>query len=51
MLSFVQDISFFNSLSANPTKCSNTNCLSVFDQFWGLALEGLKKLIQNTNFW
>ena len=39
-------------LSANPTKWSNTlkqfvdnlltNCLSVFDQFVGLALNGLK---------
>ena len=33
--------SFINPLSANPTKCSNTNCLSVFDHFVGLALEGL----------
>ena len=35
-----------NPLSANPTKWSNTllptNCLSVFDHFVGLALEGLK---------
>ena len=41
-----------NSLSANPTKWSNilkqfvgklpTNCLSVFDDFVGLALKGLK---------
>ena len=41
----------FNPLSANPTKWSNTlkqfvgklptNCLSVFDHFWGLALNGL----------
>ena len=40
-----------NLLSANPTKCSNTlkqfignlptNCLSVFDHFVGLALQGL----------
>ena len=44
---------FINLLSANPTKWSNTlkqfvgklptNCLSVFDHFVGLALEGLKK--------
>ena len=40
-----------NPLSANPTKWSNTlkkfvvklptNCLSVFDDFVGLALKGL----------
>ena len=44
--------SLLNPLSANPTKWSNTlkqfigklptNCLSVFDHFLGLALEGLK---------
>ena len=43
---------FFNTLSANPTKWSNTvkqflgnlptNCLSVFDHFMNLALKGLK---------
>ena len=43
---------YFNPLSANPEKWSNTlkqfvgnlatNCLSVFDYFVGLALEGLK---------
>ena len=40
--------SVFNPLSANPTKRSNTfkqfvqtNCLSVLDQFVGLALKGL----------
>ena len=42
----------FNTLSANPTKWSNTlkqfigklptNCLSVFDRFVGLALKGLR---------
>ena len=40
---------FFNLLSANPTKWSNTlkqfvyssNCLSVFDRFVGLALKEL----------
>ena len=42
---------FFNPLSANPTKWSNTlkqflgslptNCFSVFDHFVGLALKGL----------
>ena len=41
---------FINPLSANPTKWSNTlkqfvgnlpaNCLSVFDDFAGLALKG-----------
>ena len=44
-------VELFNPLSANPTKWSNTlkqfvgslptNCLSVFDHFVGLALEGL----------
>ena len=44
-------VSYFNPLSANITKWSNTikqfvsnltsNCLSVFDQFVGLALKGL----------
>ena len=48
---------FINLLSANPTKWSNTlkqfvgklptNCLSVFDHFVGLALEGLKKQFCN----
>ena len=42
-----------NTLSANPTKWSNTlkqfvgnlptNCLSVFDHLMNLALKGLKK--------
>ena len=41
---------YFNPLSANPTKWSNTlkqfgtlptNCLSVFDHFVELALKGL----------
>ena len=42
----------FNPLSADPTKWSNTlkqfisklptNCLSVFDQFVGLMLKGLR---------
>ena len=49
----------FNLLSANPIKWSNTlkqfvgklfetqtNCLSVFDHFVGLALKGLKD-VQN----
>ena len=46
---------FFNPLSANPTKWSNTlkqfvgklptNCLSGFDHFVGLALKGLKRLV------
>ena len=41
-----------NTLSANPTKWSNTlkqfigklpmNCLIVFDHFWRLVLKGLK---------
>ena len=44
-------VDFLNPLSANPTKWSNTlkqsvgklptNCLSVFDNFVGLALKGL----------
>ena len=44
---------YINPLSANPTKWPNTfkqfvgkltpNCLSVFDHFVKLALEGLKK--------
>ena len=43
---------YFNPLSVNPTKWSNTpkqfvgnlptNCLSVFDHFVGLALKGLR---------
>ena len=43
---------YFNLLSANPTKWSNTlkpffvnfptNCLSVFDHFVGLTLKRLK---------
>ena len=46
-------LSVFNSLSANPTKWSNTpqtirrqqptNCLSVFDHVVGLALKGLNE--------
>ena len=45
-------LTFFSSLSANPTKWSNTlkqfvgnwpaSCLSVFDQFVGLALKELR---------
>ena len=45
----------FNLLSANPTKLSNalkqffgklpTNCLSVFDNFVGLILEGSMYLV------
>ena len=48
-----------NPLSANPTKWSNTlkqfvcklpmNCLSVFDHFVGLALEGLSHLEKKSN--
>ena len=41
-------LKWVNSLSANPTKRSNTlkqfiekNCLSVFDHFVKLALKGL----------
>ena len=46
--------SYFNPLSANPTKWSNilkqfvglsTNCLSVFDHFVILALKGLNYLV------
>ena len=51
---------FFNPLSANPTKWSNTlkqfagnlptNCLSVFDHFVKLALKGLRcELRQSKN--
>ena len=46
---------YFNPLSANPTKWSNTlkqfvgnlsiNCLSVLDHFVGLALKGLMQLV------
>ena len=49
-------ICFFNPLSANPTKWSNslkqflgnlpTNCFSVFDHFVGLALKGLKSIMK-----
>ena len=45
---------YFIPFSANPTKWSNTlkqfiskllmNCLSVFDHFVGLALQGLKHI-------
>ena len=48
----IANASLINPLSANPTKWSNTlkqfvgkfptNCLSVFDHFVGLALEGLR---------
>ena len=48
---FSDEMRFFNPLSANPTKWSNTlkkfvgnlpaNCLSVFDHFVKLALKGL----------
>ena len=47
----IKDSAFFNPLSANPTKWSNTlkqfvsklptNCLSVFDHFVILAFKGL----------
>ena len=50
---------FFNPLSANPTKWSNTLkqfvwvCLSVFDHFTRLALKGLnvKKLLKVPRAW
>ena len=32
-----------NLLSANPTKWSNTNCLSASDHFMGLSLKELTK--------
>ena len=47
---------FFNPLSANPTKWSNTqtilrllptNCLNVFDHFVGMTLKGLKTKLFN----
>ena len=44
-----------NPVSANPSKWSNTlqqfvgklptNCLNVFDHFWGLALKGMTMII------
>ena len=37
----ILEFSSINPLSANPTKWSNTLCLSVFDHFVGLALKGL----------
>ena len=47
---------YFNPLSASPTKWSNTlkqfvgnlatNCLSVFDHFVILALKGLRSAIE-----
>ena len=50
-LFFLSNPVLFNSLSANPTKWSNTlkqfvdklpmNCLSVFDHFVKLAIKGL----------
>ena len=50
----------FNTLSANPTKWSNTlkqfvgklptNCLSVFDHFVKLALKGLKSETQSFQY-
>ena len=55
----IANLSLINPLSANPTKWSNTlkqfvgkfptNCLSVFDHFVGLALEGLNLLEQAIN--
>ena len=51
IVSFEVYYNWFNPLSANPTKWSNTlkqfagklatNCLSVFDDFLGLAFKGL----------
>ena len=51
---------FLCPLSANPTKWSNTlkqfvgnlltNCLSVFDHFVGLALQGLKQILKVLTF-
>ena len=45
-------IKYFNPFSTNPTKWSNRlkqyvrNCLSVLDDFVGLALKGLRNLDQ-----
>ena len=49
---FISATRFVSSLSANPTKWSNTlkqfvgklptNCLSVFDHFWKLVLKELR---------
>ena len=54
-------MNYVNPLSANPTKYSNTlkqfagklppSCLSVFDHFVGLALNGLKKRFLPLNEW
>ena len=40
-------ITVFNPLSANPTKWSNTlkQCSSVLDNFVGLSLKGLRRII------
>ena len=56
---FLNLCNFINPLSANPTKWSNilkrfvanfpTNCLSVFDHFVKLALNGLKGLYAYTS--
>ena len=56
LFSYVRKLeSFFNPLSANPTKWSNTlkqfvgnlptNCLIVFDHLVILTLKGLKRII------
>ena len=51
---FIEDIEYFNPLSANPTKWPNTlkqfvgnlptNCLSAFDHFLKLVLKGLTQV-------
>ena len=57
---FLFFVYFFNSLSANPRKWSNTlkqfvdslptNCLIVFEHFVGLALKEVKQFLFNKNF-
>ena len=57
LLYFIVKYIYFNPLSANPTKWSNTlkqiigklpkNCLSVFDHFVWLALKGLKQFVKS----
>ena len=60
MKSGITPFSLSNSLSANPIKWPNTlkqfagnlptNCLSVFGHFVGLAVTGLMKILNYTEF-
>ena len=50
--SIEKDNLFLKPLSANPktvkhTQAKLTNCLSVFNNFWGLALKGSRKISYN----